>query len=116
MPNHVNQRIASLRSLIGSGLHQANLDKIISECNGLAQDTSYVLVFFVLKNVFADLSAALEGEAVTVEQFKELTHEISRFAGLIIDKTSNAEEVEAAQVELLVSTHLRNLNVFRSGR
>lgn len=48
MANYINQRIASLRELIKGGLHQENLDKIVSGCNALAQDTSHVLTFFVL--------------------------------------------------------------------
>jgi hypothetical protein len=116
MPNHINQRIASLRNLIGSGLHQANLDKVTFECSGLAQDTSYVLVFYVLKRIFAEMSAALDGEAVVVEQLSDLTREISEPVLLILNKVSNAEKIEAAELESIVSTHLRNLHVFRASR
>jgi hypothetical protein len=54
LSNHINRRIASLRKLIKGGLHQENLDKIVFECNALAQDTSSVRAFFVLKQVFAE--------------------------------------------------------------
>ena len=60
MPNHITQRIASLRKLVASGFYVENLDKMVSECNALAQDSAYVLLFFVLKQVFADLSNALD--------------------------------------------------------
>ena len=59
MPNHISQRIASLRKLVKEGLHEANLDNIVRECNGLFQDSSQILIFFVLKHVFADLAAAI---------------------------------------------------------
>jgi hypothetical protein len=64
MSHRINRRIASLPELIGGWFHQENLDKIVSGCNALAQDTSYVLAFFVLKQVFAEMSAALDGDAV----------------------------------------------------
>ena len=31
MPNHIKERIASLRDLIKGGLHQENLDQIVAE-------------------------------------------------------------------------------------
>lgn len=116
MSNHINRRIASLRELIQSGLHQENLDKIVSECNALAQDTSHVLTFFVLKQVFAEMSAALEGEAVAVAQHKDLISSISELAILILDKVENDEQIETAGLENLVRAHIRNVNILRSDR
>lgn len=116
MPNHINQRIASLRELIEGGLHQENLDKIVSGCNALAQDTSYVLTFFILKQVFAEISAAVDGEAVTVDQHKELTSGIARPAVLILDKVEKSLQIEIADLENIVRTHVRNVNIFRSDR
>jgi hypothetical protein len=77
MPNHTKQRIASLRELIKGGLDVENLDKIVAECNALAQDTSNVLSFFILKQVFAEMSAAFDGEAVTVTQHKDVVSGIA---------------------------------------
>lgn len=116
MPNHIRQRIASLRELIAAGLHQGNLDEIVADCNALSQDTSHVLSFFVLKKLFAEISAALEGEAVTLERFKDLTFGVAEAAILILDKIENGTQVEVGDLESLVSSHIRNLNVFRSDR
>jgi hypothetical protein len=116
MSNHINQRIASLRELIEGGLHQENLDRIVFECNTLSQDTSHVLTFFVLKQVFVEMSAALEGEAVAVAQHKDLISSISELAILILDKVENDEPIETADLENLVRAHIRNVNIFRADR
>ena len=116
MFNHINRRIASLRELIKGGLYQENLDKIVSECNALAQDTSHVLTFFVLKQVFAEMSAVLEGEAVVVEQHKDLISDITGSAILILGKVENDEPIEFTDLEALVRIHLRNVNIFRADR
>ena len=116
MSNHINRRIASLRELIQSGLHQENLDKIVSECNALAQDTPSVLAFFVLKQVFAEMSAVLEGEAVAIEQHKDLISDITGPVIIVLDKLQNNEPIEIADLEALVRVHLRNVNIFRADR
>ena len=116
MSNHINRRIASLRELIKDGLHQENLDKIVSECNALAQDTPSVLAFFVLKQMFAEMSAVLEGEAVAVEQHKDLISDITGTAILILDKLQNDGPIEFADLEALVRIHLRNVNIFKADR
>jgi hypothetical protein len=116
MPNHTKQRIASLRELIEGGLHAENLDRIVAECNALAQDTSNVLTFFILRQVFAEMSAALDGEAVAVTQHKDLVSGIAEPSILILEKIMNDERIETADLELIVRTHIRNVNVFRSDR
>lgn len=116
MPNHINRRIASLRELIKGGLHQEDLDKIVSECNALSQDTSQVLTFFVLKQVFAEMSAALDGAAVAVAQHKDLISSISELAILVLDKVENGEQVELADLEAIARIHIRNVNIFRADR
>lgn len=116
MANHIIRRIASLRELIRSGLQQENLDRIVAECNALSQDTPYVLNFFVLKNVFAEISAAIEGEAVGVEQHRELTAGLAEASIVILDKIEGNQSVEAGELESIVRAHVRNLNVFRSDR
>lgn len=116
MSNHVNRRIASLRELIGDGLHPENLDKLVSECNALAQDTPSVLAFFVLKQVFAELSAVMEGEAVAVEQHKDLISDITVAVIHILDKLQNDEPIEFTDLEAIVRVHLRNVNIFRADR
>jgi hypothetical protein len=116
MPKHIDQRIAFLRKLVKDGLFQENLDKIVVECNALAQDTSYVLTFFVLKHLFQEMSAALEGEAVNIDQHKELASGIGDAFNLILDKVANNEQIEITDLESIVRTHIRNVNIFRSDR
>jgi hypothetical protein len=116
MPNHIRERISSLRKLIKEGLYQENLDKIVAECNALSQDTSYVLAFFVLKHVFAEISEALEGEAVDFDRHKDLISGMAESSVLILDKIMNDERIEVGDLESILSTHIRNLNVFRSER
>src|SRR5437879_7069508 len=40
MPNHIKERIASLRNLIKGGLHQENLDQIVAEAAFLSQPST----------------------------------------------------------------------------
>ena len=114
MSHHINRRIASLRELIKGGLHQENLDKMVAECNALSQDTSLVLPFFVLKNVFKELSSAFDRGAVTVEQHEDLISNITGPAILILNKIEKNEPVQIEILETLVRDHVRNINVFRS--
>ena len=116
MSNHINRRIASLRELIRVGLHQENLDRIVAECNALAQDTPHGLTFFVLKQLFAEISVALEEEPVGVEQHKELTSGLAKASFVMLDKIEENQSVEFEELESIVRTHVRNLNVFRSDR
>jgi len=102
--------------LVKAGFHEENLDKMVVECGSLAQDTSYVLTFFVLKHLFAEISAVLEGEAVNLERFKALTSEIGEPIDVILDKVINNEEVRFNDLESVVRVQIHNLNVFRSDR
>lgn len=86
MSNHINRRIASLRELIKGELHQEKLDRIVFECNALAQDTSFVLAFFVLKQIFIEMSAALDGKAIAVDQHNDLVSGIAKLVVLILDQ------------------------------
>jgi hypothetical protein len=116
MSHHINRRIASLRELIEGGLHQENLDKMVAECSALSQDTSFVLSFFILKHVFAELSTVLERDAVSVEQFNDLTSGIANSVILILNKVEKNELVEIEALESIVRRHVHNINVFRSIR
>lgn len=114
MPDHTSPRIAQLRNLVQQGLHEENLDRLVRECNALAQDTSHVLVFFVLKCVFAEMAAALEGGAVEVSRHQELVSRIAERVCGLLQKIEAGGPVDAGEIEELVRTHLVNLNVFRS--
>jgi len=51
-----------------------------------ALDTSYVVPFFVLKEIFAEISSALEGEAVQIQSFRDLTSGVGEELILILEK------------------------------
>jgi hypothetical protein len=100
--------------LIEKGFYEENLDALVVECNALAQDTSYALPFFVLKHVFLEMAAIWESGAVRVDAHNDLICGITDDCKAVLDKAVNGEEIEAADLEQLVRTHLRNVNVFRS--
>src|SRR5216684_3961885 len=114
MPNQFVHRIASLREVIEAGLHVENLDRLVAGCNTLAQDTSCVLPFFVLKQVFCEMSEALEEGPAEVGRYRDLTSEVADCSLKLLDQLSESGRVEIADLEQIVRIHLRNLNVFRS--
>jgi len=116
MPNHISERIASLRELIARGLYHDNLDKAVAECNALSQDTAYVLPFFVLKQVFAETSNVLEGEPVSVARHAELIAKLAHATTLILDRAERGECVDADDLEAIVKNHIQSINVFRAER
>lgn len=113
MSNHITRRIASLRRLVDAGLHLENLDTLIDLCSSLGQDSPNPLDFFVLKQVFADVSSALEGEAVTPERFRELTERVQLQASSILVSIESGRSVERSSLENLVRSHLTQLALFR---
>jgi hypothetical protein len=68
-----DDRISRLLNALSGELSQEKLESLSREFEALAQDRAETLLFFVLQNVCQRLAAALEGEAVSVERFKELT-------------------------------------------
>lgn len=114
MPDHVNQRIARLCELVEAGLSEENLDKMVQECGSLAQDSTQVLAFFVLKNIFAELSHTLQGEAVEVTRHQELIAGITEKTTAMLRKLAADTPVSLEEVEELVRTHVVNRNLFRS--
>ena len=103
-----DDRISRLLNTLSGELSQEKLESLSREFNALAQDRAETLVFFVLQNVCQRLASALEGEAVSVERFEELT------AG-IADILRDLEQGNAgiAKLEPLVTTLFRNLGLFR---
>ena len=71
---------------------------------------------FSLKQLFAETAAALEGEAVGVDRHKELTSGLAEASLVLLDKIEGNQSVQYGELESIVHTHVRNLNVFRSGR
>ena len=116
MPNHVSLRIASLRDLIETGLYQANLDRIVAECGELSQDSPYVLEFFVMKQIFSEISASLDGEPVTAARHEDLVLGIAQTSIVLLDKMLNGEQVQFFELKEFVATHVRNVNLFRADR
>jgi hypothetical protein len=110
MPGH--DRISLLLSALSGGLSQDKLELLSSEFSSLAQDRAEPLVFFVLQNVCQRLASALEGEAVSVERFQELTAGIAdQIANILRDVQQGNAGV--AKLEPLVITLFRNLGLFR---
>jgi hypothetical protein len=115
MSKQIAERIASLRKRIDGGLCLDNLDALIALCASLAQDTPNPLDFFVLKHVFADLCGALEGEAVAVDRFQELTEGVRAEASSILAKIEIGRDIDRSSLESLVRNHLTQLALFRAG-
>jgi len=105
-------RISALLDRLSGELSEEKLESLSREFNSLAQDRRDTLVFFVLKNVCQRLASALEGEAVSVERFEELTVGI---ADQIADILRDLQQGNAggAKLEPLVTTLFRNLGLFR---
>ena len=70
--SRLNQQIALARKLVGEGLYQDNLSKLISLCAELSQDSGHSLVFFVLKNIFTEIDGKLDAQGNTPEMFETL--------------------------------------------
>jgi len=107
-----DDRISPLLSALSGGLSQEKLELLSREFNSLAQDRAETLAFFVLQNVCQRLASALEGEAVPVERFQELTAGI---ADQIADILRDVQEGDAnvSKLEALVVMLFRNLGLFR---
>ena len=107
-----NDRISPLLSALSGTLSQETLESLSREFKALAQDRAETLVFFVLQNVCRRLASALEGEAVSVERFQELTTGIAdQIANILRDLQQGNSAI--AKLEPLVVTLFRNLGLFR---
>ena len=107
-----NDRISPLLSALSGTLSQEKLELLSREFNSLAQDRAETLVFFVLQNVCQRLAAALEGEAVSVERFQELTAGIADQIADILREVLQGN-ANVAKLEALVVMLFRNLGLFR---
>jgi hypothetical protein len=107
-----DDRVSRLLSALSGGLSQDKLELLSREFSSLAQDRAETLVFFVLQNVCQRLASALEGEAVSVERFQELTAGIAdQIANILRDVQQGNADV--GKLEALVTTLFRNLGLFR---
>jgi hypothetical protein len=108
-----NNRIRRLLDLLPGDLSQDKLDTLSREFDALAQDSAEVLPFFVLHNVCRRLSAAMDGEAVSLPRFHELTAGIAEEIRAILETLEQGKPVDA-DLEKLVATLFQNLALFRS--
>ena len=108
-----NNRIRRLLDLLPGDLSQDKLDTLSREFDALAQDSAEVLPFFVLHHVCRRLSAAMDGEAVSISRFHELPAGIAEQIAMILGKVAQAKPLDA-DLEKLVSTMFQNLALFRS--
>jgi hypothetical protein len=93
-------------------LSQEKLELLSRESNSLAQDRAEPLVFFVPQNVCQRLASALEGEAVSVDRFEELTAGIADQIGDILRDLQQGNAA-IGKLEPLVITLFQNLGLFR---
>ena len=108
-----NNRNRRLLELLSGGLSQDTLDTLSREFDSLAQDSAEVLPFFVLYHVCRRLSAAMDGEAVSISRFHELTAGIAEQIAAILETLEAGRPVNA-MLEKLVGTLFQNLALFRS--
>jgi hypothetical protein len=106
-----DDRISRLLDVLSGDLSQDRLEFLAKELEGLAQDRRQTLAFFVLQHVCQRLASALEGEAVSLERFEELTAGI---AEQIADVLRDVEQgnTDVAKLELLVGSLVRNLGLY----
>jgi hypothetical protein len=107
-----DDRISRSLNALSGELSQEKLESLTNEFNSLAEDRAEPLVFFVLQNVCRRLASALEGEAVSVDRFEELTAGIAdQIADILRDLQQGNPAI--AELEPLVITLFRNLGLFR---
>lgn len=107
-----DDRISRLLNALSGELSQEKLESLSREFEALAQDRAETLLFFVLQNVCQRLAAALEGEAVSVERFEELTVGIAdQIANILRDLQRGNSGIP--KLDPLVTTLFRNLGLFR---
>jgi hypothetical protein len=114
MSDHINRRIASLREALAKGIFLESLDFLTRECHSLEQDTNYCLAFFVLKNIFRELSSALESGPIQLGEHAELTSRIATACDSIPGKIDKGESIEAEELDSVIRQHIRNISIFRS--
>jgi hypothetical protein len=106
-----DDRISRLLDVLSGALSQDRLELLAKEFEALAQDRRQTLAFFVLQHVCQRLASALEGEAVSIERFHDLTAGIAdQIADILRDLQQGNAGV--AKLEALVTTLFRNLGLY----
>ena len=109
-----NERIRLLRESLNGELYQDKLELLAREFGALCQDNAEVVVFFVLQNVCNRIVDVLEGEAVSLDRFNDLTSDIAAQMASILLRIEQNKEVSVASLDSLVGTLFRNIELFRS--
>ncbi len=104
-------RISQLLELLDGQLSLHKLDSLSREFAALAQDRGDTLVFFVLQHVSHRLASELEGEAVDVSRFEDLTAGIVAGFRAILLGLQRGRPV-TAELERLVVTLYQNLGLY----
>lgn len=107
----LDARISQLLELTKGQLHQEKLELLSREFWALAQDRAETLTFFTLQNVCQRLASTLDGEAVPLERFDELTAGIGEQISDILEHLHDG--VDADRLERLVATLVLNLGLYR---
>jgi hypothetical protein len=108
-----NNRIRRLLDLLPGDLSQDKLDRLSREFDALAQDSAEVLPFFVMHHGCRRLSDAMDGEAVTISRFHELTAGITEQITSILETLEQGKYGDAG-LEKLVATMFQNVALFRA--
>ena len=98
-----DNRIRRRPDLLPGDLSQAKLDTLSREFDSRAQDSAAVRPFFVLHHAGRRLSAALEGEAVPLARFHELTAGLAEEIALILGMVEQAKPVDTGLEKLVVA-------------
>lgn len=110
--SRLSRQIALLRKLVGEGLHQDNLSKLISLCGELAQDSGHSVLFFALKSIFKEIDEKLDAQGNSPEMFGTITANISEETDKLLQKLEETGGVSNEDIEGLVRIHVRNHGLF----
>ena len=114
LPSH-NQQIESLCNLVQKGLNLETAEQLVQVCSNLAQDSGTEAIFFyTLKNIFADVASALDGQAVDADRYDSLTCETQKELLHLLEPLQQNLTAEVDKLEILVSNHIARLSVFRA--
>lgn len=114
LPSKKHQ-IECLLSLVQGGLNLETAERLVQISSSLAHDSgNEAIIFYTLKNVFADIANALDGEAVDAELFNSLTSETQKDLLNLLEPLRQDAPVETKKLEFLVGNHIARLSIFRA--
>jgi translation initiation factor 2B subunit (eIF-2B alpha/beta/delta family) len=107
-----DNQIPQLLERLSGPLSQDKLESLSKEFQSLTQDRAETLTFFVLENVCRTLARTLEGEAVSVQRFHDLTNGIAEEIKDVLRAVQNATQ-DVEKLQSLVGLLFRNLALYR---